>query len=54
MGISLGLHLMPGVAKFAVDAGYRVPGTDIRLSDVVDYSRHSRLNEFGCRKMKVH
>jgi hypothetical protein len=41
LGLSLGLHLMPGAAKFAVDAGYRVPGTAIRLADVVDYTRQS-------------
>ena len=41
MGIGLGLHLMPGATQFAVAAGYKVPGTQIKLSDVVDYSRHS-------------
>ena len=42
MGIKLGLHLMPGVAKLAVEAGLTVPGRpDVRLADIVDYSRMS-------------
>jgi hypothetical protein len=43
MGISLGLHIMPGVTKFAVDAGYSitVDGDAIQLADIVDISRLS-------------
>jgi hypothetical protein len=43
MGIKLGLHLMPGVTRFAVDAGLSVPGMpDVPIADIVDYSRSPR------------
>jgi len=42
MGLSLGLHLMPGVSKFAVDAGYTVPGwPSVLLNDTLDPARKS-------------
>lgn len=53
MGIGLGLHLMPGVSKFAVEAGYSVPGRQgkILLRDIVDYSRQSHGGSIcpGCQ-----
>ena len=32
MGLALGLHLMPGVSKFTVDAGYTVCGLRLKTS----------------------
>jgi hypothetical protein len=45
MGISLGLHLMPGVSSFVVDAGHTITlagsGEKVALAALVDPARRS-------------